>query len=420
MRSFNFRVNFLLLLLGFVQTWSLGLFLSLYSGIAISAEGKNLPALIAARPGTTLLGVSGALGMQLEATDGQLDVDGDAWGKGFNIAAAELNFTGAVFPATDITVRLIEEEWMLTLDQMYLSVDLGAFSPQMDRVTLHAGRQPIPFGLQAQTKTLDLLRGGRAYAVYLGSPYLALDGVQIEGSRNYVVWQAGLFVDSEVDAGAEAPISFSGRVASRNRETSDLIVQMGLSYNHQSLLNDTSWYIDERYISSGIFDDSLISPYKIYSSGNGLGVSQDRRVGWDALIQRKSFSLQWEVIQREITSENSASSAFFGGYAEVAWLMNGARRHYDDQRGILVAPKPKGAWGSFEWFAGFEAMNFKKEISASKDDLRTYFIGHNWYANPNMKVSVQWQYVNADPSFIRSETTEQTGRGILLGLQLSI
>jgi len=49
----------------------------------------------------------------------------------------------------------------------------------------------------------------------------------------------------------------------------------------------------------------------------------------------------------------------------------------------------------------------------------SWFLGHNWYANPNVKVYSLWRYSEADAEFTASRE-QGFGHGIRLGAQLSI
>lgn len=384
-----------------------------------SARYASLPSLSSPAPGTQLLGVKANFGIDISASDDLLNPDGEDWGYSVSVSEANLLFNGAVLRGTDVTVEMIEKDWMLSLDQAFLSFDMALINPQLNRLIFSVGRQMIPFGLQSQMEGRDLLRGGTAYATALAAPGASLEGVQLEGSRDYIIWQSGIFIDPEKRlSSSEMPWLFSGRVATRNRETRGLIVQMGVSGSYKELGAESGWHLASSKISVQPFNEFLSSPYSYYSSGNQVATT-DKRVGWDAMIQGKTFTVQWEAFQRKVSGETAdEASELIGGYGQVSWMRNGQLRKYNDRRGLLEMPDPKGAWGSFEWFAGVEALHFKLASESNRHDLKSYFVGQNWYANKNVKVSAQWQHVSADSSYVRNQKSDGTGRGVSLGLLL--
>jgi len=86
--------------------------------------------------------------------------------------------------------------------------------------------------------------------------------------------------------------------------------------------------------------------------------------------------------------------------------------------GALEEPVPQGPWGSFEWFAGVDSVSVYDLDLEQSQRLTTYFLGHNWYANPHLKVTAQWQYLTAASHYFLTAPSDQSGQGLRISSQL--
>lgn len=285
---------------------------------------------------------------------------------------------------------------------------------------LHAGRMPETFGLQSQTRpqNLTLLTPSVASSAVTtaGNP----EGVRLSSLTDQTTVQFGVFHHRNADVVGDASRPWSGslRVAARTQPAATGQFQFGLSLGLKDIFVSSRWQESAYQLDTGFRDSALISPVSLFNSESNA-IDSEQRGALEFVWHRKGFTIQSESFYRQINAvHDGVDAALNGHYVELSWLTKGEPRNFS-RDGILQQPKPVGAWGSFEWIAGVDALNLNRSDTEQMRNYYSWFLGHNWYANPNVKVYSLWRYSKADAVFV-SDQEDGYGHGIRLGAQLSL
>jgi len=120
------------------------------------------------------------------------------------------------------------------------------------------------------------------------------------------------------------------------------------------------------------------------------------------------FFLQAEYGRTDVNRSNGlADAGFDGGYVQAGWFLTGERLPYKD--GVLGRVEPKhnfslkdGGSGAFQLAARYSALGLNDDtIQGGRSKNLT--VGLNWYANPYMRVLVNWVRFDTTRSGIETD-----------------
>lgn len=284
----------------------------------------------------------------------------------------------------------------------------------------HAGRMPESFGLQNQSRPqqLTLLTPFIASSAVTGRD--KPEGIRLSYLTDQTTTQFGIFHhrDTHVVGDDSRPWSSSLRLAGRTQPSDSGQLQFGLSLGLKDIFIGSRWQESASPLDTGFQDSALILPISLFNSASNA-IDSEQRGALEFVWHRKGLTVQSESFYRQINAVHDGIDASLNGhYVEFSWLTKGEPRYFDRQ-GVLQQPKPVGAWGSFEWITGVDALNLNRSDSTQMVNYYSWFLGHNWYANPKVKVYSLWRYSKADAQFV-SDGRQGFGHGIRLGAELSL
>lgn len=285
---------------------------------------------------------------------------------------------------------------------------------------LHAGRMPESFGLQNQTRPQDLTLLTPTVAASAATTADNPEGMRLSSLADQSTVQFGVFHHRNADTVGDASRPWSGslRLAARTPPAAMGQFQFGLSLGLKDIFVGSRWRESASALDTGFRDSALISPVSLFNSESNA-IDSEQRGALEFVWHRKGFTIQSESFYRQINAvPDGVDASLNGHYVELSWLTKGEPRYFS-RDGILRQPKPVGAWGSFEWITGVDALNVNRSDTGKTENYYSWFLGHNWYANPNVKVYSLWRYSQADSVFV-SDQEDGFGHGVRLGAQLSI
>jgi len=143
--------------------------------------------------------------------------------------------------------------------------------------------------------------------------------------------------------------------------------------------------------------ETKIGDMEILDTGNIFNVDYATKLGLEGVIQFHSLTLQSEYIRTDLTRLNDLAKVMFdGSYAFASWVITGERQMWDKTQGEFspIVPKnmKRGAW---ELTARLSYLNLSDTNAGILGGRAlNYTAGVNWHANPNIKLVLNYTYVN--------------------------
>ena len=285
---------------------------------------------------------------------------------------------------------------------------------------LHLGRMPESYGLQSQTRPEDRILSASHIASSQLANHRYPEGIRLSQLSDDVTTQLGIFRDHQVSvvSSDDQPWSAALRLAGRSALTDYGQFQVGFSLGLKDIFVGSRWRETDMALDEGFAHSALISPVSLFKT-EANAVDSEQRGALEFVWHRKGFTLQTESFYRQINAVHDGVDASLNGhYVELSWLTKGERRAFNN-RGILNHARPQGAWGSFEWVAGVDSVTMHRSDTDASSRAYDWFLGHNWYANPNVKLYSLWRYTDAGAAFT-ADGNDGYGHGVRLGAQLTL
>jgi phosphate-selective porin OprO and OprP len=94
---------------------------------------------------------------------------------------------------------------------------------------------------------------------------------------------------------------------------------------------------------------------------------------------------------------------FMGASVEAAWVITGERQRYSSSTGTFgeIRPDRDNGWGAWEVAARYSMLDLSDGIVAGGEQTNLT-VGVNWYANRNVRVSVNYVDAKAEPNRLAS------------------
>jgi len=138
---------------------------------------------------------------------------------------------------------------------------------------------------------------------------------------------------------------------------------------------------------------------KLLHTGDIKDVNYFNRYGFELMYINGPFYFQSEFIGTSIYRwYGNPTVNLQGGYAMAAWVITGETRYYYvDEGEVGPIEKPKNSWGALELAARYSITNlndFDTEIHGGQSNQ--VMLGLNYYPNMNIKLQINYSYVNLD------------------------
>jgi len=250
------------------------------------------------------------------------------------------------------------------------------------------GRSKEPFGLEelASSKAISVMRRNvftDATDVDAQSHY----GLLLNGFAGPVGWAAGVFNpdgNPTTDDGSDR-LAFTGRVFTAPLQDGQRVLHLGMAVTDRNL--------DEPQSLRGFGLRAAETGERIASAS--ILVEDDRQLGLEALFLNGSFSLQSELLWRDLNGADGAPDGLVDSqYLQATWTLTGESRGYRAAEGVpgMVTPSNGGA---VELVARAERIEFDRD-GAEDQSGRIYVVGANYYPNRNVKLMFNVSHADTD------------------------
>ena len=397
----NYKKNFVLIIA-----------ISLLSVLGLNAQDARVPGAEEKIP----LGVNARNGkLVFESEDGnfrwwfdsRIQIDGAIYNENKNEMSNGIILRRATFALKAVLWR----DWQAELDMDFgesVSVD-----PQTDfrdmwiqytapkfNLSLRVGNFKEPFGMERlnSSRLLTFLeRSAVSNAIPLGR--------RIGGSARY--WtnfgqvtaaimghELGTRVDKgQQDEGYSTNLRVS--VAPINKFGDNLHIGLAGSYKIPDVVSDLS----ANTIEINARTETYVFNPKFLHSDDITNVNYYNRYGAELMYINGPFYFQSEFMGTSIYRWYANPTVNLqGGYAMAAWVLTGETRYYYvDEGEVGPIETPKNSWGALELAARYSITNLNDmDTDIHGGQSNQLMLGINYYPNSNIKLQLNYSYVNLD------------------------
>lgn len=335
--------------------------------------------------------------------DGRLNLDAAAYFNSDNELANGTEIRRARFAMN----MVLWENWAAQFDVDFVDnavdvKDAWVGYTGLRNTLVRAGNFKSPFGLETLTSSRYISFMERSLIDNFSPDRLMGIGASHWGSR----WQAsaGFFgpaVEDTVDTiGQDQATSLVGRVTALPYANGANVIHVGVATarvqpnaaTSADLSDANRWRVRAR-------PESHVNRGRFISTPQVRQVDHVSLYGVEAAAVWRSLSVQGEY-NREVlrrTDGALAEPSYDGGYAFVSWFPTGDHRPYDRAAGEFGRVIPKGSRGALELLARYSYMDLNDADAGVRGGLeKITTIGANWYANANVRLMVNYLFVDND------------------------
>ncbi len=246
---------------------------------------------------------------------------------------------------------------------------------------IRAGQFKVPFGLERQTSSSDILFIERALPTEVFAPSRRLGVGFSREEKNYTFSVMGF--DSSIDAdeskGAGARLTF----APINSDNS--VVHLCIAGVTEEI-NDT--------VRLRTYPESRPTDVRFVSTGRLEEVDRVNTVGLELAWKSGPFSAQAEWMGANVDfSAGNSDESFNGWYVAGSWILTGETRKYKNGRFRAIDPSRNiGAWELAARYSTVDLDNTPIEGGRQRNAT----VGLNWYAKKFVRISANYIKVNSD------------------------
>lgn len=184
----------------------------------------------------------------------------------------------------------------------------------------------------------------------------------------------------------------------------DQLLHVGLAYHGADPASDTLRYRAQPEIFAGR-DGGAFTPF--FVDTGVLPIGDFHVFGGELAGKSGSWMMQSELMRSDIdrTFPVASTLGFTTGYAQLAWVLTGESRPYNQATGVFRAVTPRESFGKEGGRGAWELAARASFMDLDDEDVRggtltDFTLGLNWYLNPNAKI--QLDYIRAmldNPTF---------------------
>lgn len=221
-------------------------------------------------------------------------------------------------------------------------------------------------------------------------------GIKAHGSNDMLTYSLGVYKEgSDNDRDLESAVT--GRLVVRPIYSKESVLHLGAGFTQRDA--DTSFDdYDSRLGVRGGSDGGATRYAPQFASGDG---DESSIYNVEFAYAAGPLHVMAEYYHGEIDAPESVANSddleVDGYYAQVGWILTGESRKYKTSSASFDKVKPKGDKGAWEIFARIDHMSADDGTNINLvggDDADVLTLGVNWYATPNVKMSLN--YINAE------------------------
>lgn len=298
-------------------------------------------------------------------------------------------------------------------------------------LSFRAGNFKESFGMAAMASSADLWFMEKANVISAFAPEYHI-GVQGTYERGDFLGVAGVHfkkIDSSKESeysesnnkkGQDEGISVTGRAVWQPvsaDKTKGFHVGVAASYRTPKTTAGTLPDM-VRYSTRSL---SYINKIKFLDTAPIANVSHDWLAGAELAGFYKGFRAQGEYIMNNtVRMEGLETEKFNGFYVQAAYLLFGGQQKFNKSRGAFSQPTLGRSWGDIELAARFDRIDLNgTEVTGGSANGWTF--GVNYYATRNLKMQLNYSYVDHDKYANASGTAgEESNAYGILGLRIQL
>jgi len=257
-------------------------------------------------------------------------------------------------------------------------------------VSFKLGNFQEPFGLEEMNSSNVITFMERSLANAFAPSYHLGGGARVHG--DFWSLSTGVFGESlgtksdKVDSGwgiatraTIAPLLFGHK-----------LLHLGFSNEYRQTDTDNNIRIRNRP-ESGVTNRRLVDTRTIDD------VDHTWLVGGEIAAVYGPVSLQGEYIYNKVSRTTGNDLDFYGAYAQGSWFLTGESRPYNAKKGIFKSISPLHNYGAWEFAFRYSILDLNdQDIQGGREE--NFTLGLNWYANYNVRVMLNYIFVNAYPN----------------------
>jgi phosphate-selective porin OprO/OprP len=268
----------------------------------------------------------------------------------------------------------------------------------IDHLKVRVGNQTLPFGLEEQASSNDLVFNERSLASALGPNYGT--GLVVAGNgklvgRSRFTLGGGVYLEPFGDDGYDRHGSdhfgFAARATVAPIARGRTVVQLGASVDYRSIGGGDDWSASRR-------PESQLAPSLI---GIGLSnIASATTLGVEAAAMLGPVLFQGEYLRSGV-DRNSGSALsnvdFDGAYAQLSWVITGERHRYAKGLATFGGVKPRRAFGALEVGVRWSTLDLTDGavLGGEADD---FTLGVSWWIRENARLMFNYVRVDAKQS----------------------
>ncbi len=227
-------------------------------------------------------------------------------------------------------------------------------------------------------------------------------GLKVHGANDLLSYSLGVFTEG-VDTDNELDTSVTGRLVVRPIYSGDTVLHLGAGFTQRDSdadvirddFDDFGTRLGIRGANNG--DATRFNPS--FTSGDGDEMSV---YNLEAAYASGPLHIMAEYYDGEIDAPEGVVSDDLeadGYYVQVGYVLTGESRKYKKSSASFGKIKPKSESGAWEVFARIDHISADDGTNINLvggDDADALTLGVNWYANSNVKLSLNYVSVETD------------------------
>ncbi len=234
-------------------------------------------------------------------------------------------------------------------------------------------------------------------------------GFQANYEHSYFLAQGGIFFQEVKDGalatdiveennkvyGENQGVSYAGRFVVMPFLQNDYGLHLGASVSYRTPMTDVKLGVfnSVRYSTRAL---SSINRKKYVDTDRILEVSDIMMQGYELAAFYGPFRIQGEYIQNNVRRYGGLSTNKFNGfYAFASMMLFGGKHQYDRGAGEFTQPSLGRKWGDMELALRYDYVDLNSHdvMGGSAQGITA---GLNYYINTNVKVMINYTFVNND------------------------
>jgi phosphate-selective porin OprO/OprP len=270
----------------------------------------------------------------------------------------------------------------------------------IDHLKLRAGNQTMPFGLEEQMSSNNLVFNERSLASALGPNYGT--GLVVAGSgrlfgRSRFTLAGGVYTEPFGDDGYDRHgsdhLGIAGRATFAPLAHRKQVIQIGASVDWRDIGGDDSWSVSRR-------PESQLAPALL---GIGLGdIANTLTFGVETAAMFGPVLFQAEYMRAGVDRQSSSllsNADFDGAYAQLSWVITGERHRYSRSLATFGGVKPRSNFGAVEVGVRWSMLDLNDSglFGGEADDIT---VGVSWWIRENARLMFNYVRVDTKPTLV--------------------